>query len=45
VVLVDEGTRALRDPFTRERITAAGGRVTIALAERGVRMLVVERAS
>jgi beta-galactosidase len=43
VLLVDEATRALRDPFSRERITAAGGRATIAVPARGVRMLVVER--
>jgi beta-galactosidase len=44
VLLVDDGTEALRDPFSHERILAAGGRATIALAERGIRMLVVERA-
>ncbi|HEU4727376.1 MAG TPA: beta-galactosidase [Kofleriaceae bacterium] len=44
VLLVGETTRALRDPFGHERVLVAGGRATIALAPRGVRMLVVERA-
>ena len=43
VLLVDETTQALRDPFSRERLAAAAGRVSIALAPRGVRMFVVER--
>jgi hypothetical protein len=43
VLLVGEATRALRDPFARERIAVAGGRATIALGGRGVRMLIVER--
>ena len=43
VLLVDETTQALRDPFSRERLAAAAGRVSIALGPRGVRMFVVER--
>jgi plasmid stabilization system protein ParE len=43
VLLVGDATRALRDPFTHQRIVPSGGRATIALAARGVRMLVVER--
>jgi hypothetical protein len=45
VLLVDEATRALRDPFTGERIAATDGRATIAIGAGGVRMLLVERAS
>jgi hypothetical protein len=44
VLLVDDTARALRDPFNHERIALADGRATIALAARGVRMLIVERA-
>jgi beta-galactosidase len=44
VLFVDDATRALRDPFSHERIVVAQGRATVALAARGVRMLVVERA-
>ncbi|HEY6175515.1 MAG TPA: hypothetical protein VIX73_13750, partial [Kofleriaceae bacterium] len=43
VLLVDDDTRALRDPFSSERIALAGGRASIALPPRGIRMLVVER--
>lgn len=43
VLLVDAETRALRDPFSHERIVLADGRASIALPPRGVRMLVVER--
>jgi beta-galactosidase len=43
VLLVDEATRALRDPFSHERLAVAGGRATIAVPARGIRMLVVER--
>lgn len=43
VLLVDDTARALRDPFSHERIALADGRATIALPPRGVRMLVVER--
>ncbi|HEX3762495.1 MAG TPA: beta-galactosidase [Kofleriaceae bacterium] len=43
VLLVDDTARALRDPFSHERIALADGRATIALPARGVRMLVVER--
>jgi beta-galactosidase len=45
VLRVDDTARALRDPFSHERIALADGRATIALAPRGVRMLVVERAA
>jgi beta-galactosidase len=45
VLLVDDTVRALRDPFNHERIALADGRATIALAARGVRMLIVERAA
>src|SRR5262249_11710356 len=44
VLLVDPAARALRDPFSHERIALAGGRATIALPSRGVRMLIVECA-
>ena len=43
VLLVDDAARALRDPFSHERIALADGRAQIALPPRGVRMLVVER--
>jgi beta-galactosidase len=42
VLRVGDSTRSLRDPFSRERIALADGRATIALAPRGVRMLIVE---
>jgi len=45
VLLVDDTTRTLRDPFSHERIVAADGKATIALPARGIRMLVVERAA
>jgi hypothetical protein len=45
VLRVDDTARALRDPFSHERIALADGRATIALAPRGVRMLIVERAA
>jgi beta-galactosidase len=44
VLLVGETARTLRDPFSHERIVVAGGRATISLHARGIRMLVVERA-
>jgi beta-galactosidase len=48
VVLVpaqtEGGARALRDPFSHERIVVADGRAAVDLAARGVRMLIVERA-
>ncbi len=44
VLLVDDTTRALRDPFSHERIAIADGRASLSLPARGVRMLVVERA-
>ncbi|HEX4421563.1 MAG TPA: beta-galactosidase [Kofleriaceae bacterium] len=43
VLLVDDTTRALRDPFSHERLAVAGGRATVALPPRGVRLLIVER--
>jgi hypothetical protein len=43
VLLAGLSARQLRDPFTAERIRIGGGRATIALPPRGVRMLVVER--
>lgn len=43
VLLVDDTARALRDPFSHERIALADGRATIALPPGGIRMLVVER--
>jgi beta-galactosidase len=43
ILLVDDTTRALRDPFSHERIALAEGRATIALAARGIRMLLVDR--
>jgi len=42
VVLAGEGAKVLADPFTSERIQIAGGKATIALGPRGVRMLLVE---
>ena len=42
---VDETARLLRDPFGHERIPVDAGKATIALAPRGVRMFVVERAT
>jgi beta-galactosidase len=44
VLLVDDATRALRDPFSHELIVVTDGAATIALAVRGIRMFVVERA-
>jgi len=44
VLLVDEATRTLRDPFSHERIVAADGKAAITLPARGIRMFVVERA-
>lgn len=44
VLLVDDTTRALRDPFSHERVIPDGGAATVSLAARGVRMFVVERA-
>ena len=41
VLLAGEGATALRDPFTNELIGIRNGKATIALAPRGVRMLVV----
>jgi beta-galactosidase len=43
VLLVDETTRGLRDPFARGRIAPAAGKAQVALPPRGVRMLIVER--
>jgi beta-galactosidase len=45
VLRVDETTRSLRDPFGHQRIAVDAGEATIALAPRGVRMFVVERAT
>jgi beta-galactosidase len=42
VLVVDDRTRALCDPFTGERIDVRAGKAAVALAPRGVRMLVVE---
>jgi hypothetical protein len=42
-LLVGEAARALRDPFSHQRIIVADGRAMITLPARGVRMLVVER--
>jgi len=44
VLLVDDTTRTLRDPFSHERLVVADGKATIALPARGIRMFVVERA-
>jgi beta-galactosidase len=43
VLLTGERAQQLRDPFTSERIRIAGGRATVAVPPRGVRMFVVER--
>ncbi len=42
VVLAGDGAKALRDPFTGERLRVAGGKLTVPLPSRGVRMLIVE---
>ncbi|MBA3817429.1 MAG: hypothetical protein H0X17_00930, partial [Deltaproteobacteria bacterium] len=42
VLLTDEHARQLRDPFSGERIRVAGGKASVSLAGRGVRMLLVE---
>jgi beta-galactosidase len=42
VLRVDDTARALRDPFSHERIPATAGRATISVPARGVRMLIVE---
>jgi beta-galactosidase len=42
-VLLAGEAKQLRDPFTAERIRVTGGRATIALPPRGVRMFIVER--
>jgi len=42
-VLLAGQAKYLRDPFTSERIQIAGGRATIAVPPRGVRMFVVDR--
>jgi beta-galactosidase len=41
VLLVDERTQTLSDPLSKDAVRASGGRVTIAMPPRGVRMLVV----
>jgi beta-galactosidase len=43
VLLTGERAQTLRDPFAAERIPIDGGRATVAVPPRGVRMLVVER--
>ncbi|HWO23883.1 MAG TPA: alpha-amylase family protein [Kofleriaceae bacterium] len=42
-VLLAGEAKQLRDPFTAERVRVTGGRATIALPPRGVRMFIVER--
>lgn len=42
VLLAGPGARSLRDPFTSERIRITGGKASIAVPPRGVRMLIVE---
>jgi beta-galactosidase len=42
VLLAGHGAKVLRDPFTGERIKIAGGKLTITLEARGVRILLVE---
>lgn len=42
VLLAGEAARGLRDAVTGERIRIAGGRAQIAVAPRGMRMLIVE---
>lgn len=41
-LLTGETAKALRDPFTREHLRVTGGRASIPLAARGIRMLIVE---
>ncbi|HEY0193939.1 MAG TPA: beta-galactosidase [Kofleriaceae bacterium] len=43
VLLVDDTTRSLRDPFSHERIPATGGRAALDLPAGGVRLLIVDR--
>jgi beta-galactosidase len=42
-ILLAGEAKQLRDPFTSEQIRVTGGRATIALPPRGVRMFIVER--
>ena len=41
VLLVDDRSQSLSDPLSRDAFRVTGGRVTIAMPPRGVRMLVV----
>ncbi|MFN0248892.1 MAG: beta-galactosidase [Kofleriaceae bacterium] len=41
VLLVDERTQTLSDPLSKDAFRASGGRVTLAMPPRGVRMFVV----
>ena len=43
VLLAGERARELRDPFTAEQIRITGGRATVPVPARGIRMFVVER--
>lgn len=42
VVLADEHAKALRDPLAQETLRVDGGKLSIAMPPRGVRMLIVE---
>ncbi len=42
VVLADEHAKALRDPLAQETLRVDGGKLSVAMPPRGVRMLIVE---
>ena len=42
IVLAGEGANALRDPLANETLSADGGKLSIAMPARGVRMLIVD---
>ncbi|MGE5184377.1 MAG: beta-galactosidase [Acidobacteriota bacterium] len=42
VVLAGEGARALRDPIASETLAVTGGKISVPLPPRGVRLLIVE---
>jgi beta-galactosidase len=45
VLRTDASARALRDPFSHERVVVSAGKATFAIPARGVRMFVVERGA
>lgn len=42
VLIAGDGVRQLRDPLASEQVRVAGGKATIAVPRRGIRMLIVE---